>query len=127
MLAARVRARGIGLVAAIAAAVMASAQGKPWSVTPIKALMLGALGVVCINVAVFTINLLSSMREWRHSNTEEELAGLAIPAMRGELRAIGPRTVRIASLFLAACLGIMAGAIVAQAIHYGLALTGTSR
>jgi len=118
----RRRAWAIGLVAAIAAAAATSAAGSRWYVAPGKAIIFGAFGAVCINVAVFSIDLLSSTRQWKHARTEEELAEYAVPALRGKLNTIGARTARISAFLLMACIGTLAGAVVAQLMRFATAL-----
>ena len=116
----RRHAWGLGLAAAIATVLAATSPAKRWSVGPGKALLFGVFGVMCINMAVFTVNLLASMRRWRHSSTEE-LAELAVPPMRGQLNAIGPRTLRASAFLLATCIGIIVGALAALLISTAVA------
>ena len=117
----RRHAWGLGLAAAIATVLVATSPAKHWSVGPSKALLVGVFGVMCINMAVFTVNLLASMRRWRHSSTEEELAELAVSPMRGQLNAIGPRTLRASAFLLATCIGIIVGALAALLISTAVA------
>jgi len=112
---------GLGLAAAIATVLAATSPVKRWAVGPSKALIIGVFGVMCINMAVFTVNLLASMRRWRHSSTEEELAALAVPPMRGQLNAIGPRTLRASAFLLATCIGIIVGALAALVVSTAVA------
>lgn len=78
--------------------------------------MFGLFGLIVTNMIAFSINLILSMRHWPLARTEDELASLAVPALQGELNAVGGRIAKASASIVAACLGMIVGALGAKLI-----------
>lgn len=113
----RKRARVLCLVCAVVATGFAF-HAHDGILAPRRLAVLGFFGLLSLNFAVFSLNLLLSARTWRRARSEQELENIATPAMRGELTAVGPRTVLAATWLLAASVGILLGAIAAAILQH---------
>ena len=97
-------------MAGAAGALVALGLGLPFSrrsLTPTWILWHGFIGLALLNIVAFSLNLLKSLAPLRSAKTDEEAERAAVPALTGEVTALGATTRFVLGALVSAMLGFM--------------------